>query len=376
MRQSTKYLKILCNLLFAAAIVLFLVFAAPRLIAYFAPFAFGFVLSLIANPIVHFLEKRIRIKRKFGSALIIILTIGVIVLACYGVTTALLVGVSDFLEYVPTILDGAIEEFQEASRHLEDILHLVPFAQGADLDKVGDEIGIHLRSWISSAGSTTVSAMSDMVARIPDILVGVVMGLMATYFFIAEHNRIMGWFSSNMPESFQKSVSHFYGKLVHAVGGYFKAQFQIMCVIYVVLLVGFLILKVKYAWLIGLAVAFLDMLPIFGTGTVLIPWALIKLLSGNIQSAAGMLILYAVSLVTHQLVQPKLVGDSIGLDPFASLFFMFIGFKSGGVLGMILAVPIGMILINLYELGAFDTLIWCFKEIIRDFNEFRKVPRE
>ena len=89
-----------------------------------------------------------------------------------------------------------------------------------------------------------------------------------------------------------------------------------------------------------------------------------------------MIILYIVSLVVHQLVQPKLIGDSVGLDPFAALFFMFLGYRISSVAGMILAIPIGMILINLYEAGAFDTFVWCIKEIVSDFNRFRQVPAE
>jgi len=88
------------------------------------------------------------------------------------------------------------------------------------------------------------------------------------------------------------------------------------------------------------------------------------------------MILYAVALTVHQLVQPKLVGDSVGMDPFAALFFMYIGYKISGVFGMIVAIPVGMILINLYEVGAFDTLIWCGKEIVTDFNEFRKIQKD
>ena len=92
--------------------------------------------------------------------------------------------------------------------------------------------------------------------------------------------------------------------------------------------------------------------------------------------AVGMIVLYVVSLVVHQIVQPKLIGDSVGLDPFASLLFMFIGYSVGSVVGMILAIPIGMILINLYEAGAFDTLVWCVREVVNDFNNFRKVGGE
>ena len=148
-----------------------------------------------------------------------------------------------------------------------------------------------------------------------------------------------------------------------------------MGVIYVIIFIGLLILRVRYAWLIAFGIAFLDMLPVFGTGTVLCPWAVVKFFSGNYMIAIGMLILYGISLVVHQLVQPKLIGDSVGMDPFATLFFMYIGYQSGGVLGMIIAIPIGMILINLYKAGAFDTYTWCIKEVVHDFNSFRRIDK-
>ena len=148
-----------------------------------------------------------------------------------------------------------------------------------------------------------------------------------------------------------------------------------MGVIYVVVFIGLLILGVDYAWLIGFGIAFLDMLPVFGTGTVLCPWAVIKFFSGNYMTALGMLILYAAALVVHQLVQPKLIGESVGMDPFAALFFMFVGYRISNVVGMIVAIPVGMILINLYEVGTFDTLIWCVKEVVTDFNTFRKITK-
>ena len=149
-----------------------------------------------------------------------------------------------------------------------------------------------------------------------------------------------------------------------------------MVVVYIIVIIGLMILKVDYFLLVGFIIAFLDMLPFFGTGTVLGPWAIIKILSGDYRMAIALIILYVVTQVVRQVIQPKLVGDSIGMNPLATLIFMFIGFKLSSVIGMIIAVPIGMILINLYRAGVFDNQIWCLKELVHDFNEFRKINRE
>ena len=226
---------------------------------------------------------------------------------------------------------------------------------------------------MSGESEPTVQAIGGFAKNIPNMLVSVVMGFLATYFFIADRDRLIDILNEKLPKGFKNTSLRMYNEVIKVVGGYFQAQFKIMGVIYVVITIGLMLLGVNYAWLIGFGIALLDMLPVFGTGTVLIPWAVIKLFSGNFATAAGMLVLYVVALLVHQLIQPKLVGESVGLNPFATLFFMYIGYQYNGVLGMIIAIPVGMLLINSYKAGAFDTIIWCIKEIIKDFNTFRKV---
>lgn len=376
MKQSTKYLKILCNLLVAVAGLLFLVFVFPGLLRYFLPFVCGFVLSLIANPVVRFLEKKIKIKRKYGSVLMIAAVIGAVVLACYGVVSVIAAGLESFTTYLPTMYQDAGAELQRAADQLQAIIDKIPFLEDVDLSGIGESMGVYVKEFMSDISAPTFGAIGGIAKQIPDVLFGVVMGLLATYFFIADRDRLLLFIENHMSESFRTHVSRAWRQIVKAVGGYFQAQFKIMLIIYVIIWIGLAILGVNYAWLIGFGIAFLDMLPVFGAGAVLWPWAAVKLFSGNYVDALGMIILYAIALTVHQLVQPKLVGDSVGMDPFAALFFMYIGYKVSGVFGMIVAIPVGMILINLYEVGAFDTLIWCWKEIVTDFNNFRKVRKD
>lgn len=91
--------------------------------------------------------------------------------------------------------------------------------------------------------------------------------------------------------------------------------------------------------------------------------------------AIGLLIIYAVSQLVRQLIQPKLLGDSIGLNPFATLFFMYLGYQWGSVLGMIVAVPIAMIIINLFKAGVFDNFIYTIRLLIDDINTRRKYDK-
>jgi len=376
LKKSTKYLKIFTNLIYVIAVICILAFIIPRLLGFFAPFVVGFVLSLIANPMVRFLENRINIKRKYGSAIMIVTVVGIIVLACYGLIIALVSGLNEFVDYIPTLYNDASVELTKAAQVLQDILNKLPLKNDVDFTSFGESLGSWVTSLIAGLDTQSVAAVGDVAKSLPNILVGIIVGVLATYFFIADHDKLSQMMHKYCPALFSGNSLLVYRELIRVVWGYFKAQFKIMGVMYIVLAVGLSIIGVKYGWIWAAGIAFLDMLPVFGTGFILWPWTVIKLLSGNYGMAAGMLVIYAICQVTHQMIQPKLIGDSVDLNPFATLFFMFIGYKLKGMLGMIIAIPIGMILIQLYTLGAFDTAIWCVKEIVKDFNEFRRIEKE
>ncbi len=374
MKRSTKYLKILCNLTLTAAVILAVIFVVPRVIVYFMPFVVGFLFSLLVNPIIRFWDKRIRISRKFGSMLMIALTISIVALIVYGLVLALRTGLKDFMDYLPTMSENAELEVMNAIERLQNLINDLPFVNGVDLSNLANDVMEFMGGLLTKAESgETLSAIGDVAKGIPNMIVYIIMGFLATYFFIADREKLAEKLDKILPAAFKEKTLRLYRQTLGAVGGYFKAQFKIMGMIYVVLVIGLIVLQVKYAWLIGFGIALLDMLPVFGTGTVLLPWAVMKLFSGSYQIAIGMIALYVLTFLVHQLLQPKMVGDSLGMNPFAALFFMYVGYRVSSVFGMIVAIPIGMLLINLVKAGAFDTQIWCIRELVKDFNKFRDI---
>lgn len=372
LKQSTKYLKILVNLLVAALTIVFLCVIFPRLIAFFMPFVIGWIISMIANPFVRFLEKRLKIVRKHGSMMIIIAVLAVVVLLGYLGISKLVAETGNLIENLPQIYENWQSDFQEIGENLQIVYNRLPKDTQKNLMQVTSNLSGYLSGLVQTIGEPTVAAAGNFAKNVPGTLIAIIMCLLSAYFFTAERHEILKGLKKYVPGEIWDRVSTVTADLKRAVGGYFKAQFKIMGVVYVILVVGLLIMRVGYAPLVAFAVAFLDALPFFGTGTVLIPWAVIKVLSADYQIAVGLVILYAVTQVVRQVIQPKIVGDSIGMNPLATLIFMYIGYKVSSVIGMIIAVPVGMILINLYKAGIFDNQIRCIKELAEDINKFRK----
>ena len=176
---------------------------------------------------------------------------------------------------------------------------------------------------------------------------------------------------SVIPEHMKERYYIVIGTMKSAVGGYFKAQFKIMVFVYFVIFIGFLVLRIDYAFLIALLIAFLDFLPFFGTGAVMWPWALYLVIQKDYKFALGMMVVWGLSQLVRQLIQPKFVGDSIGMPAIPTLILLYVGFRVGGALGLILAVPIGMIIYNLYKAGLFSNFIYSTKMLLADFRKMR-----
>ncbi len=145
---------------------------------------------------------------------------------------------------------------------------------------------------------------------------------------------------------------------------------------YLLILLGLTLLKVRYALLIALLIAVIDILPFFGSGAVLVPWAIVTALGGDYARAIWFLVIWGVGQLFRQLIQPKIMGDSIGMEPIPTIILLFIGYKAAGVIGMLVAVPIGIIVVNMNEAGFFDTPKQSVRILVTKINNFRKLSDE
>ena len=197
-------------------------------------------------------------------------------------------------------------------------------------------------------GEDILYRAGNLAKNIPLIFLYIIITILSAYFILIGEKRVPDFVLKIAERPQIRSLRTYLKTGLQIIGGYFKAQFKIMWVVSLILLIGFLWLRIRYALLLSVSIALLDFLPFFGTGFVLLPWVFIKLLSGHYETAAGLFAVYLISQLVRQLIQPKILGDTIGLSPLRTLFFLFVGFRLGGFLGMIFAVPIGMIFIQLY----------------------------
>lgn len=367
-----KYLKIIVNLLFAIGIILVLFLMVPKLLGFFLPFVIGWIVAMIANPLVKFLEKKVKILRKHSSAIIIAVVIAAIVGVIYLVISMLIRESKQLSGDLPNIIEQVGVELNQLSIRIRDLSRDMPEPISQFINNLLESIETNLMGFEPKEGLLTFSFASNLAQNIAEFFLTLIITILSAYFFIAKRDEIMAGFKRNMPESVVEGWHFIFNNFTKAVGGYFKAQFKIMLVLSLIMFAGFEILSVSYSFLLAIGIAFLDFLPVFGTGAVLWPWALLDMLSGNYFRAIGLVVIYLVCQIIKQVLQPKMVGDSIGISPLATLLFLYIGYRLYGVAGMIIGVPVGMVIVNIYRVGMFDRIIKGFMIIIHDLNEFRK----
>lgn len=328
-------------------------FFFTKLLGWFLPFLLAVLFAWLAEPLVKFLEKKLKVPRKLSSVISILVVISLIVLALWLIGRRIGMEISSLANYMPYLMDRLPEAFNT----VEEKLHLLNrYVSGFGFD-VGLENLIataleNLSGVLTSLTSAAGVFAYNIVKRLPSLLVGVIVCLISTYFMSSDKEKILGFFNRQMTEKWQMRAKEIKGYLSSAFFKYVKAQMILMSITFLELLIAFAVIGIKSPFILALVLAIVDMLPVLGTGTVLIPWALCSLLLSNYRLAVGLIITYGICLVVRQILEPKIVSGQIGIHPLLTLMALYIGLQMMGIFGMLIGVIVLILVINLHHSGA------------------------
>lgn len=367
------YKKAIVNIIFSIVVMVLILLLVPRVWKYFLPFLFAWLIAACASPIVHFLEKKIKLKRKMGSVIVIVAVIALIVLLMYLALSTLFGQLVGWLGSLPDLFVQLSDVMDEVVKTLVSLGILKNTNFEGLLQEFGAKILSALSTIAEGGSQSVISFIGGATKQIPLFLIGLFVCLLSAYFFVAEKGEEEESIKKLIPLSVQNKWKILTDSMKQAFGGYMKAQVKIEVWIYLVLVLGLFILQVDYALLIALLIAFLDFLPLFGAGIVMIPWAVVEIFCKNYKLAVGLVIIWGLTQILRQMLQPKYVGESVGIKPLPTLILLYTGYCIAGMWGLILAIPIGYVLINLYKAGLFDGILNSLKILVNGFNEYRRI---
>ena len=361
MKRWEIYLDIIMELLVILAGALLLIFVLPKAIVFLWPFVAGWIISMMAHPVIEYLEKKVKLPKKFGSAILIAAVITGIIVVLYFAVRGIALQVIGFIQDAPDIRHEIMRQGMIFQKKIEQFLSILPPSFGKQFDQWSGSIGDLFKKAASSAGDYGVAHAGGVAKGVTSGLLGLVVMLFAAYMLSLEREKLIAWYEKCIPGFVKHKINVFMKNSVGVLVSYCLAQLKIMIVIIAILWIGFFIAGIGHSFIYSVLVGIVDIFPILGTGTVIIPWAIFKLITGDIKTAVILLIIYAICLVLKQVLQPKMMGDSMGISALTTIFLIYVGLKFGGLGGMLLALILGMFVINLYRLGVFDRKIAFFK---------------
>lgn len=332
-----------------AAVVLGAILGGWLLIAYglpvLLPFLIGYLVARIAEPWVRRLANRLRLPRWACAGICVTVVFLLLVLVLYLLCRVLYGQLVGLLRELPALLQSVSGPLEWLQSQAFTLAERAP----AEMQPV-------LRGWVEQlfAGSSMVlgklseglfSTAGAMLVGLPDLFLFLMTAVLASFMMSARLPWLHRTVKRLLPVKWHRKIQLFGERTKDALGGWFRAQIRLMGITFFILTAGLLLLRIHYAIVLAALITFIDALPVFGTGTVLIPWGLLCFLRQDPARGIGLLVLYGTAALTRSAMEPRLIGRQIGMNPLLTLLALYAGWRLCGVAGMIL-FPIGAILLQ------------------------------
>ena len=352
--------KVVRRILYVIFILLGL-YIGIKLSVFYMPFLVAFIISLIIEPAIKFIMKKTNLSRRASSIIIFVIvsllilgTLTWLIITIFSEASSLLQGINDYFDKAYIQFEGLISSFNFDKIHLSDeILEIVQSSTGEILQTVSN--------WLKN----TLTSLINLVTSIPSIAICIGITVIALYFICVDKIYILDQVEHHLPKVWVKKIGIHLKDLIQTLGGYLKAEVTLVFISFIISLIGLYILQfvgfnVKYPLLMALAISFVDALPILGSGTFMIPWAIICAINGDINLGIAIIVLLIIMSIVRQILEPKLVSKNIGVHPIFTLIAMYTGFKLIGIIGLLVG-PIVLIIFknifaNLIDKGVFKTI--------------------
>jgi sporulation integral membrane protein YtvI len=315
------------------------------------PVVLGTLLAVALDPVVRGLQRQTGLGRRGSAGLTVTLTLVVLGAVLWGLGRVLLHEAAGLSQTLPEVLGALSRYAAQGAALLESLGQRLPDGAGDALVAWGQGLLSTGGTLAQSLYEKVFSLVTRCLGALPDSLFFLMTLVLSTYFAAGELPRLRDLVRQVLPDSAQRWLEDVGRSVRLALGGWVRAQLGLMGVTFLTLTVGLLLLRVGSPVLLALGISLLDALPVFGTGTVLLPWALLTLLRGNLGRALGLLGLYGAATLLRNILEPKVLGKTLGLSPLLTLLAVYAGWKLMGLWGMLL-LPMGTMILSQLLTGA------------------------
>ncbi|MGM1047911.1 sporulation integral membrane protein YtvI [Paenibacillus uliginis N3/975] len=306
-----------------------------------APFLLALIIAISLEPFNRLLMKRARLNRTAAATITCTLFLLVLMFLVYIMGLQVFAQLVEYWSKAPQYFEGANHFLQNTILQAQGMLNGIQPGLADSLTAFMSNISSYVQSLVNTLSSTFLS----FAKTLPNLFVTSIVFCVALYLFSLSLDTMRASVLSFFDEKSQSQVNEVLGSLKSSIFGFLRAQLILSLFTYVITLFGLLLLGVNYPLAIALLVTIVDVLPILGVGSVLVPWAIYLLFVGDLFTGIGLVILFILITVIRRVLEPKVIGDAVGIGALPALISMYVGFKLVGVIGFF----IGPLVIILYS---------------------------
>lgn len=326
------------------ALILIIIIALSMWILFLSlPLIFAIITTLILEPSVKFFEKKLKGRRKPSVLIVFILFIFLLGISNYFLVTKVVTEAVQLAENTPLYINEINQLWFKAEKRLMSASEDLPTEVVMEISNQVEDLLSKMKVGLTE--KVNFENITNTIKNIPNYLVSFLVYLIALFLFMLELPNLKARIYSHFTPKTADRVSFMTSRLSYVIFGFFKAQFLVSIIIFVVSLIGLLIIVPDVALIMSLIIWVIDFIPLIGSIVVMGPWALYQLFTGDISLGSQLAVLAAVLLIIRRTVEPKVMGQHIGLSPLATLIAMYLGLKLFGVLGFIIG-PLVLIAFN------------------------------
>lgn len=337
----------LINIIFFITVLLLIYFIIKYALVWFLPFVIGFGIAFILKPLIRKISNKYSLNSKLVAGVLVtlfyltvgaLLTVGIIKIS---------VGLKDLFMSLPDLYVNRIEPsiYEIVDKIEKSVDNLDPTLVEGITD-----IAMSFAKSILSLLTNMSTGFAKVVSSVPSIFIIFIFSIISSYFIAMDYNLITTFITRQFSKKVSSTIFEVKNQIVGTIFKLVKSYTILISMTFVELSIGFIILRIENPLQIAFLIAIVDILPILGTGGILVPWSIISFIKGDLYLGIGIAILYIVTLIVRNIVEPKLVGKQIGLHPLIMLICMYIGIKLFGFLGIFILPLLLIILMNVNDI--------------------------
>ena len=346
MSKDLNYIYKVIRKILNIVLLIVAIYVGIKMAIFYMPFLIAFIISLMVEPAIKYLMRTTKMTRKMSSIIIFVIVFSIIIGCLTWGIISLISESTNLLQTLNIYIDKAYTQIQETIGRMNikkisisnNVLNIAESASREILYKIS--------TWLTEF----LTKLINGITSIPTIAIYTVITILSLYFICTDKIYMLDLMEHHMPKNWVQKIEIHLREITKSLGGYLKAEAILILVSFVISVIGLYTFKligmnVKYPLLIALGIGFVDALPILGSGSVMVPWAIISALNGDLKLGIAIIILWIIMSLVRQFLEPKIVSGKIGIHPIFTLIAMYTGFKVIGVMGMLVG-PIVLIILK------------------------------